>query len=77
MEKSVQIVLLSEAAERMGTTELNVLMHLKRGFLIGEENQGQWYVHETSLKGFLAANSHSKVETVCQSGRCRHSCGSC
>ena len=76
MEKTMQLVLLDDAAERMETTELNVLMHLKRGFLAGEEKHGQWYVYETSLKDFLVANSNSKVEVVCQSSCCGNGCSS-
>lgn len=67
---------LSEAASRMGSTPLNVLMHVKRGLLPGEERDGNWFIDRAALEEFLARRAAEPQEPVCQS-QCAHKCSSC
>ncbi len=67
---------LSEAANRLKSTPLNVLMHIKRELLIAEEIDGSWYVDTASLEDFLAKRKDASQEPVCQSS-CTHKCPSC
>ena len=77
MMKNISGLSLDKVAERMRTTELNVLMHIKRGLLNGEELDGKWYVSEESLAGFMAALDQGKKPVVCKTGHCGKGCGSC
>jgi len=61
---------ISEVAKQMKSTELNVLMHIKRGLIKGEELDGEWFVDQESFSGFLA--SHSGKADVCEK---KHHCG--
>lgn len=71
-----QMISITEVAERMQTTQLNVLMHIKRGLLNGEENNGQWMIDSASLDKLLAKTGGSKAEDVCASGCSKkHACG--
>lgn len=68
-----------EAAQAMGTTELNILMHIKRGFLQGREVDGEWQVSAESLTAFQRESQGAKAKVVCQSG-CggkKGGCGTC
>ena len=67
---------LDEAAIRLESTPLNVLMHIKRKLLRGEEIDGRWFVEVTSLENFLTERGNSPKENVCQSS-CSHKCPSC
>jgi hypothetical protein len=69
---------LQVAAERLGTTPLNVLMHIKRQLLTAEERDGQWYVDAASLQA-LQASQGTTAKSLCRSqcaasGGCK-SCG--
>jgi len=69
---------LAHAAERLGTTPLNVLMHIKRGLLLGEENAGGWQVGSASLAALIRKREEGEVPAVCQSGCGKaHGCKSC
>ncbi len=74
-----QMISITEVAERMQTTQLNVLMHIKRGLLNGQENNGQWMIDSASLEKLLAKTGGSKAEDVCASGCSKkHACsGGC
>jgi hypothetical protein len=67
------------AAQLMGTTELNVLMHIKRGFLKGREEEGAWYVSSESLAAFREKGGGAKAQVVCKTGCAakKGGCGSC
>ncbi len=67
---------LSEAATRLGSTPLNVLMHIKRELLAAEEIDGSWFVDSASLEEFLARREEAPQESVCKSS-CAHKCSSC
>ena len=69
---------LQAAAQRLGTTALNVLMHIKRQLLRAEERDGQWYVEVASLES-LQADQGATAKSLCRSqcsasGGCK-SCG--
>jgi len=69
-------ITLEEAAERLQSTPLNVLMHIKRDLLAGVEIDGSWFVDLASLEAFLVSRRDSPPENLCQSG-CTHKCPSC
>lgn len=73
-----KMITLEEAASRLQTTPLNVLMHLKRGLLQGVElEEGGWEVDAESLAALQTQTGGVKAEGVCASGCSRkHSCGS-
>lgn len=62
---------ISEAANQMKSTDLNVLMHVKRGLIKGVEIDGDWFIDKTSLAEFIA--SHAGKADVCEK---KHHCGS-
>jgi predicted alpha/beta hydrolase family esterase len=66
---------IAEAAELMETTELNVLMHVKRGHITAEEKDGEWYINADSLITFQE-NNGKKVK-VHKSGSCGGCNGGC
>ncbi len=53
-------------AEKLNTTPLNVLMHIKRGMLEGHEKDGAWLVECASLAALAPRYSFSVVRW----GRC-------
>lgn len=67
----------SFVAQRLNTTELNVLMHIKRGLLSGLEMGGEWFVSEASFNNFLTTDKKSVPPVICKTGHCGHGCGSC
>ncbi|MDY6848388.1 MAG: hypothetical protein AB7F20_01990 [Geoalkalibacter sp.] len=74
---SETIIPLNEAADRMQSTPVNVLMHIKRGLLRGQEINGSWFVDVSSLDKYLLLRPEDGVKSeVCQS-RCDHKCSSC
>ncbi len=77
MKKDRTLLSIDAVAERMQTTKLNVLMHIKRGLLSGEEQDGRWYVAETDLQDFLTSDKRTKVKIICKSNSCAKGCGSC
>ena len=68
-----------KAARAMRTTELNVLMHIKRGLLKGREEKGAWYVAGESLADFREKGGGDKARVVCKTGCAsgKGGCGSC
>ena len=75
MTEYPQTIPIAEVAQRLHTTPLNVLMHIKRGLLRGCEGEDGWQIDRTSLESFLAA-SGGKASDVCASGcAAKHACG--
>jgi len=69
---------LAQAAETMGSTPLNVLMHLKRGLLVGEEYADGWRVEAQSLADLIRKRGETGTPTLCASGCSKtHGCKSC
>lgn len=64
-------------AEKLNTTPLNVLMHIKRGLLQGTEEDGVWQVDVESLESLMAKTGGGKAGDACSSGCAKkHTCGS-
>lgn len=77
MKKQVARVPIAVVAEKLNTTPLNVLMHIKRGLLTGIEEDGGWRVDCHSLDALLAKTGGSKAEDVCASSCAKqHACSS-
>lgn len=69
----------AEVAQRLGTTPLNVLMHIKRGLLTGREQEGGWLVDPQSLEALLRKRDAGELPALCRSGcgKPAGGCGSC
>jgi hypothetical protein len=68
----------ADVAQRLGTTPLNVLMHIKRGLLVGVEQEGGWLVDPESLATLIQQRDAGELPALCRS-RCskNHGCQSC
>jgi hypothetical protein len=64
---------LSEVASQLATTELHVLMHIKKGLLQAQEIEGQWYVNPETLAEFQRCDPPSKSSIL----QCKGHCGGC
>jgi hypothetical protein len=71
-------ITIAQAADELGTTPLNVLMHIKRGLLLGEEIDGAWRVESLSLAALCRQRTEGVLPAVCKS-HCSKAggCGSC
>ncbi|MBN2645009.1 MAG: hypothetical protein JXR59_05995 [Desulfuromonadaceae bacterium] len=74
MEKK-EYLSLAQASQQMQTTELHVLMHLKRGFLDGVEQDGSWYVSRESLERLLNKEAPEKETVIHCKSHCGRGCG--
>ncbi len=75
---SEKMIPIDEAARRLQTTPLNVLMHLKRGLLQGVEEDDLWRIDAQSLAELQARTGGGKAADVCASGcRKKNGCSSC
>ena len=71
-----QVMPLEEAAKALKTTPLNILMHVKRGMLVGVEEEDGWMIDKNSLTALIAKTGGSKADGVCSSGCAKkHACG--
>jgi len=78
MNTQPEMISLDEAARRLQTTPLNVLMHLKRGLLAGVEENDLWQIDADSLAALLEKTGGGKAANVCASGCSKkHGCSSC
>jgi len=76
MTEQISRLPLASVAEKMNTTPLNVLMHIKRGMLTGVEEEGGWMIDIQSLEALMAKTGGSKAEDLCSSGCAKkHACG--
>jgi hypothetical protein len=76
MQQQTDWVPIAEAAQAMKTTSLNVMMHIKRGLLAGEEIDGIWYVLAESLTAYLRQSGDAARGSLCKKS-CGHGCSSC
>ena len=73
---SEHLIPITEAAKRLQTTPLNILMHVKRGLLKGVEEEGGWLIDQASLEAVMLQTGGSKAPDVCASGCAKkHACG--
>ena len=77
MTEKITLLPLDQVAEQMETTELNVLMHIKRNKIKAEEHDGKWFVHPVSLNDFLTSSDRSEAVVTCKTHCCNSGCGSC
>ncbi|MFO7983474.1 MAG: hypothetical protein R6V08_08495 [Desulfuromonadales bacterium] len=56
---------LADAAQKLGTTSLNVLMRVRRGQLVGTEMDGEWVIDAASLD-----DSHRQAEPAIDASPC-------
>lgn len=71
-----QTITLAQAADTLKTTPLNVLMHIKRGLLVGTEEDGIWAINQDSLDALVAKTGGGKADDVCASDCAKkHACG--
>ena len=75
------LVSLEEAAQQLGTTPVNVLLHVKRGSLAGREVQGTWRIEAASLQQLQhtleaaqATSGAAECRPACHHGK---ACGGC
>lgn len=73
MMTQVEKLTVAEVATSMKTTSVNVMMHIKRGLLAGEEIDGAWYVPADSLASYLSDASRGSNGSVCKA---KSHCGS-
>ncbi|PLY00973.1 MAG: hypothetical protein C0623_06415 [Desulfuromonas sp.] len=71
---------LPKTAQLLRTTEINVLMHVRKGLLEQVEMDGLWYITIGSFEEFVSHNGIRKAAAVCSAGCGRHadcasSCG--
>lgn len=72
------LIPIEEAARRLQTTPLNILMHLKRGLLKGIEEDDLWRIDAQSLAELQSKTGGGKAADVCASGCSKkHGCSSC
>lgn len=77
MSELAERLSVAEVATSMKTTPMNVMMHIKRGLLAGEEIDGVWYVPADSLARYLNNPDRSSNGSVCKSkSHCGQGCGS-
>ena len=68
---------LDKTAQLLKTTQVNVLMHARKGLLAQVEEEGVWYITIASFENFVGQNGIRKSTEVCASGCSRHaSCNS-
>jgi len=74
MEERIEVISMEDAAQLLNTTPLNVLMHIKRGLLKGQECDGSWFVLSDSLERYIADSGGGKSRELCKHKTC--SCSS-
>jgi hypothetical protein len=72
MKERIEWLSIAAVAERMNTTPLNVLMHIKRGLLRGIEEDNAWTVEARSLDALLAKTGGHRNGDVCAGGCAKH-----
>ncbi|NIQ95294.1 MAG: hypothetical protein GWO11_07120 [Desulfuromonadales bacterium] len=72
MSESTRWISLAEAAQKLETTGLNVLMRVKRGQLVGTEVHGSWVIDAASLDACHRSHQSPVVTPSC--GGCQTGC---
>jgi len=72
------LVPVEEVAKELGTTPLNVMMHIKRKLLEAREIEGQWFVTAESLENYRRDGEARPGSALCsQPCSSKSGCGSC
>jgi|LGOV01.1.fsa_nt_gb hypothetical protein len=67
-----------EVAQALGTTPVNVLLFIKRGLLVGHEDENGWLVDGESFATFRNSEAGQAGRAHCRSACSRAGgCGSC
>lgn len=79
MKSSNRDLTLQEVTTTLETTPLNVLMHIKRGLLVGTEEADGWRIPAASLESFISRTGGQKARLIgghgCgKAGGCGGSC---
>ncbi len=79
MIRNNRFLSLEKSAQLLKTTQVNVLMHVRRGLLEQVELDGEWYITIDSFEAFVSRNGIRKSDEVCAAGCSRHAAcgGSC
>lgn len=64
----------AEAAAKLGTTHLRILMLIKEGVLEGMQEGGEWFVSRESLDCLKAHGGDAQARRTCRTS-CGGSCG--
>ena len=71
-----QMLPIVEAARLLHSTPINVLMHIKKGLLVGVETNIGWEVSRDSLEMLMNRTGDARPSSVCSSGCAKkHACG--
>ncbi|MEJ2525271.1 MAG: hypothetical protein P8Y73_06830 [Desulfuromonadales bacterium] len=71
-----QMLPIAEVAKILHSTPLNVLMHIRKGLLVGIETNSGWEISRASLDALLIKTDGGKAELACASGCApKHACG--
>lgn len=65
------------AAEQLKTTQLHVLMLIKRKQLKAIERESQWYLEEDLFKAYLDQKQKPSAEEICAIPDCALNCSGC
>lgn len=69
---------IDEVAQALGTTPVNVLLFIKRGLLVGREDENGWLIDGESFAVFRNSEAGQDGRAHCRSACSRAgSCGSC
>lgn len=77
MMTQVEKLTVDEVATSLKTTPMNVMMHIKRGLLAGEEVDGAWYIPADSLASYLSEAGGAAHGSLCNGkSHCGQGCSS-
>ncbi len=69
---------IAEVAQALGTTPVNVLLFIKRGLLVGHEDENGWLVDGESFAAFRHSEAGRDGRAHCRSACSKAGgCGSC
>lgn len=77
-QSASQDMSIDEVAQVLGTTPVNVLLFIKRGLLVGHEDENGWRVDGESFADFRNSEAGQAGRAHCRSACSRAGgCGSC
>ncbi len=76
MTLSTDRLTVAEVAKTMKTTEINVMMHIKKQLISAEEIDGTWFVAKGSLMSYLDKTDRPQPNNLCKSS-CKRGCSGC
>lgn len=73
--EGTQYLPIAAAAKQLATTELRILMLVKRDTLAGELVEGEWYISAASIAGYDASAEAASAVPACRTSCTASSCG--